>query len=109
MSPCTCMEVTLQDREMKYIEPAIKRAKKLFRKKARSKPEADATMARFLPDVEGAGVARADVIIEAIFENKDAKQELYKTIEPKMRDGAVLATNTSAIPLEEWQKCHWLK
>ena len=95
------MEVTLQDREMKYIEPAIKRAKKLFKKKARSKPEADATMARFLPDVEGAGVARADVIIEAIFENKDAKQELYKTIEPKMRDGAVLATNTSAIPLEE--------
>jgi len=86
---------------MKYIEPAIKRAKKLFKRKARSKPEADATMARFLPDVEGAGVARADVIIEAIFENKEAKQELYKNIEPKMRDGAVLATNTSAIPLEE--------
>ena len=95
------MEVTVQDREMKYIEPAIARAKKLFKKKARSKHEAKATMARFLPDVDGNGVARADVIIEAIFENKEAKQELYKSIEPRMRADAVLATNTSAIPLEE--------
>ncbi len=95
------MEVTLQDREMKYIEPAVARAKKLFKKKSRSKHEAAATMARFLPDVNGDGVARADVIIEAIFENKEAKQELYKGIEPRMRADAVLATNTSAIPLEE--------
>jgi len=95
------MEVTVQDREMKYIEPAIARAKSLFKKKSRSKHEAAATMARFLPDVNGDGVARADVIIEAIFENKEAKQELYKSIEPRMRADAVLATNTSAIPLEE--------
>ncbi len=95
------MEVTLQDREMKYIEPAIQRAKKLFKKKARSKHEASATLARLLPDVDGNGVARADVIIEAIFENKEAKQDLYRGIEARMRDDAVLATNTSAIPLEE--------
>ena len=95
------MEVTLQDREMQYIEPAIARAKKLFKKKSRSKHEAAATMARFLPDVNGDGVTRADVIIEAIFENKEAKQELYKSLEPRMRADAVLATNTSAIPLEE--------
>ncbi len=95
------MEVTLQDREMKYIEPAIARAKSLFKKKSRSKHEATATMARLMPDVNGDGVTRADVIIEAIFENREAKQELYKSIEPRMRDDAVLATNTSAIPLEE--------
>ena len=95
------MEVTLQDREMKYIEPAVARAKKLFKKKSRSKHEATATMARFLPDVNGDGVPRADVIIEAIFENKEAKQELYKSLEPRMHADAVLATNTSAIPLEE--------
>lgn len=95
------MEVTVQDREMKYIEPAIARAKSLFRKKSRSKHEAAATMARFLPDVDGQGVSRADVIIEAIYENKEAKQELYKSLEPRMRADAVMATNTSAIPLEE--------
>jgi len=95
------MDVTLQDREMKYIEPALGRAKKLFKKRTRSKHDADATMARLNADVDGAGVARADVIIEAIYENKEAKQELYKIIEPKMKADAVLATNTSALPLEE--------
>ena len=95
------MEVTVQDREMQYIEPAVERAKKLFKRKARSKHESTATLARFMPDVKSDGVARADVIIEAIFENKEAKQELYKDIEPRMREDAVLATNTSAIPLEE--------
>ncbi len=94
------MEVTVQDRELKYIEPAVARAKKLFKKKTRSKHAAAATMARFIPDVEGAGVPRADVIIEAIFENTEAKQALYQSIEPRMKDHAVLATNTSAIPLE---------
>lgn len=94
------MEVTVQDREMKYLEPAIARARKLFKRKTRSKHAADAAMARFIADVEGKGVARADVIIEAIFENAEAKQALYKSIEPDMREHAVLATNTSAIPLE---------
>ncbi len=94
------MEVTLQDREMKYIEPAIKRARKLFSRRARTRPAMDAVMARFTPDVDGQGVARADVVIEAIFENVEAKQALFSRIEPMMRPDAVLATNTSAIPLE---------
>lgn len=95
------MEVTLQDREMKYIEPALSRAKKLFRKRLKKKPAIDAAMLRLMPDVEANGVPRADVIIEAIYENADAKRELYAAIEPRMADHAVLATNTSALPLEE--------
>ncbi len=94
------MEVTVQDREMKYIEPAVARAKKLFKRRTRSAHAAKATLSRFIPDVEGKGVARADVIIEAIYENVEAKQALYKDIEPRMKEHAVLATNTSAIPLE---------
>lgn len=94
------MDVTLQDREMKYIEPAIERARKLFARRARGKAAMDAVMARFKPDVDGHGVARADVIIEAIFENIEAKQQLFQHIEPRMREDAILATNTSAIPLE---------
>jgi 3-hydroxyacyl-CoA dehydrogenase/enoyl-CoA hydratase/3-hydroxybutyryl-CoA epimerase len=58
-------------------------------------------MARLLPDVEGDGVARADVIIEAIYEDADAKRAVYASIEPRMAGHAVLATNTSALPLEE--------
>ena len=95
------LEVTLQDREMKYLTPALERAKALFRKKLRSSVKVKIAMARLIPDIEGAGVSRADVIIEAIFENLEAKQELYKSIEPKMHKDAILATNTSALPLDQ--------
>lgn len=95
------LEVTLQDREMQYIEPALKRAKALFRKRLRTPDRVAGAMSRLLPDVEGLGVARADVVIEAIFENAEAKRALYKTVEPNMAPHAVLATNTSAIPLAE--------
>ncbi len=95
------MEVTLQDREMQYIEPALARAKKLFKRKLKKKPAISAAMSRLIPDVDAKGVERADVIIEAIYENADAKRELYAAIEPRMAPHAVLATNTSALPLEE--------
>jgi len=95
------LDVTLQDREFKYIEPALKRAKSLFQKKLRDRNKVEGAMSRLLPDVDGKGVAHADVIIEAIFEDVDAKRELFAKIEPVMKPGAVLATNTSAIPLKE--------
>jgi 3-hydroxyacyl-CoA dehydrogenase/enoyl-CoA hydratase/3-hydroxybutyryl-CoA epimerase len=95
------LDVTLQDREMKYIEPALGRAKSLFKKKLRERSKVEGAMSRLLPDVEGKGVSKADVIIEAIFEDVDAKRELFASIEPRMKDDAVLATNTSAIPLAE--------
>ena len=40
-------------------------------------------------------------IIEAIFENLEAKQALYESVEPRMKPGALLATNTSSIRLED--------
>ncbi len=95
------LEVTLQDREMKYIDPAIKRADSLFRKKLRSPDLVAGARSRLLPDVDGKGVSSADVVIEAIFENADAKRALYSQVEPKLKPEAILATNTSAIPLAE--------
>ena len=95
------MNVTLQDREMKYIEPALERANKLFSKKVRDADDRKATVARLNADVKGLAIADADLIIEAIFEDLDAKQELYKNTESSMKPGAILATNTSSIRLEE--------
>ncbi len=95
------LEVTLEDRELKYIEPALERAKKLFKRKLKKPARVGAAMARLIPDVEGRGVARADVVIEAIFENRDAKRQLFERIEPQLQPHAILATNTSAIPLDE--------
>jgi 3-hydroxyacyl-CoA dehydrogenase/enoyl-CoA hydratase/3-hydroxybutyryl-CoA epimerase len=95
------LDVTLQDREMKYIEPALKRAKSLFSKKLRDRNKVAGAVNRLVPDVEGKGVTKADVIIEAIFEDVDAKRELFAGIEPRMKPDAVMATNTSAIPLAD--------
>ncbi len=95
------MTVTLQDREMKYVEPALTRAREFFGKRARDPKKSAEMAARLAADIEGAGVARADIVIEAIFENADAKRALYAKLEPVMKPGAVLATNTSSIMLEE--------
>lgn len=95
------MEVTLQDRELKYIKPALKRAKSLFNKKLRDRNKVAAAMGRLIADVDGKGVSKADIIIEAIFENVEAKRELFAGIESRLKTGALLATNTSAIPLAE--------
>ncbi len=93
--------VTLQDREQKYIDPAMARAQKLFSKKVRDEAKRAATSGRLRADVEGNGVAEADLIIEAIYENLEAKQALYKDLQAKMKPGALLATNTSSLRLEE--------
>ncbi len=95
------LEVTLQDREMKYITPALQRAEALFRKKRMSSAAIKAAMERLRPDVEGSGIPRADVVIEVIVERLDAKQSLLKSIEPLLQADAILATNTSSIPIEE--------
>ena len=93
--------VTLQDREQKYIDPAMERAAKLFEKRIRDASKRAAASERLQSDVEGAGAARADLVIEAIFENLEAKQALYRSLQEKMPGGALLATNTSSIRLEE--------
>ena len=95
------MNVTLQDRGTEFIAPALERSKKLFEKKIRNPDDREATIARLKSDVDGLGIADADLIIEAIFEDLEAKQELYKKTEPSMKPGAILATNTSSIRLEE--------
>ncbi|MEZ5499638.1 MAG: 3-hydroxyacyl-CoA dehydrogenase NAD-binding domain-containing protein [Steroidobacteraceae bacterium] len=92
--------VTLQDREDKYVQPAMARGRALFEKKLHDDKSRTAATERLRADVAGDGVAEADIIVEAIFENLEAKQQLYAKIEPRMKPGAILATNTSSIVLE---------
>ena len=92
--------VTLQDREAKFLANAFKRAHQLYNKRLKTVIARNAALDRLIPDIDGDGVARADVVIEAIYEDIEAKQAIYKDVEPRMKPGAVLATNTSSIPLE---------
>jgi 3-hydroxyacyl-CoA dehydrogenase/enoyl-CoA hydratase/3-hydroxybutyryl-CoA epimerase len=97
-------EVTLQDREMKFVEPALARARKLFDKKLKTRERIAPVEARLTPDVEGAGVASSQLAIEAIYENPEAKEAVYRALEPAIADDALIATNTSSIPLDELRR-----
>jgi 3-hydroxyacyl-CoA dehydrogenase/enoyl-CoA hydratase/3-hydroxybutyryl-CoA epimerase len=92
--------VTLQDRAIEYVQPALTRAQELFDKRVRDPAKNAAARARLRADIAGEGVPGADVVIEAIFENLDAKQQLYAQLEPRLKPGALLATNTSSLMLE---------
>lgn len=95
------MTVTLQDRDAKFIAPAIKRAYSLYKEKLKETYLIQKAMDRLTPDVQGYGVPRADIIIEAIFEDLKVKQDLFKSLENRAKPQAILATNTSSIPLDE--------
>jgi 3-hydroxyacyl-CoA dehydrogenase / enoyl-CoA hydratase / 3-hydroxybutyryl-CoA epimerase len=94
------MTVTLQDRTRELVQPALDRAKLFFDKRLKDPAAAAAAMARLRMDLTGDGAADADVVIEAIFENADAKRALYAELEPKLKPNAILATNTSSIKIE---------
>jgi len=95
------LTVTLQDQDMDRIAPAMKRAYELFGKRIRDKLLRRSAMDRLIPDPDGQGARHADVIIEAIFENLEAKQALFKQLEALARPDALIATNTSSLRIEQ--------
>lgn len=93
--------VTLQDLAPERISPAIQRAHALYTKRLKQPHLVQAAFDRLIPDVAGHGVAKADLVIEAIVENAEIKRKLFAGLEPRLKEGAILATNTSSIPLQE--------
>lgn len=94
-------EVTLNDREQRFIDKAMNRAGELFAKKVRDESKRPAVAARLKSDLAGDGAATADLVIEAIIEQAEAKRGLYADVEPRMKADALLTSNTSSIPLVE--------
>lgn len=93
------LHVTLQDRDVRLIGPAIQRAAKLFagrRGNRDIRPQLD----RLVPDPKGYGLAKADLVIEAVPEQLDLKRQVLADAEARMRTDAILATNTSSLRLE---------
>jgi 3-hydroxyacyl-CoA dehydrogenase/enoyl-CoA hydratase/3-hydroxybutyryl-CoA epimerase len=95
------IRVTLQDTSPERIAPAVKRAAELFGKRLKDPRRVRDALDRLIPDVAGAGAARADVVIEAIFENLQAKRELFAKVEAVAKPDAILATNTSSLKLAD--------
>jgi len=95
------LRVTLADMKPEPIAGAIKRAADLYGKIIRKRTDVRDALDRLIPDLDGAGVRNADLIIEAVPEKLDLKQKVYAGLEPRMKPGAILATNTSSIPLQD--------
>ena len=95
------LRVTLQDQSPERLAPAMKRAAELFRRRLRDKPRVRDAFDRLIPDIAGDGARQADVIIEAIFENLQAKRELFAKLEAAAKPGAILASNTSSLKLAD--------
>ena len=95
------LRVSLADMKPEPIAGAIRRASELFGKIIRKPIEVRDALDRLIPDLDGEGVRNADLIIEAVPEKLELKKKVYAGLEPRMKPGAILATNTSSIPLED--------
>jgi len=95
------LTVTLQDQSAERLAPAMKRAAEFFKRRLRDKTRVRDALDRLVPDVAGDGARAADVIIEAIFENLQAKRELFAKLEAAAKPEAILASNTSSLKLAD--------
>ena len=64
-----------------------------------SAEDVEATLGRISTTTDMEVAAEADVVVEAIFERLDAKHEVFRALDKICKAGAVLGTNTSAIPI----------
>ncbi len=96
-------DVVLRDLDESAVargRQAIEASTAKFVEKGRlSEADRDAALARVTTTTDLGAVAEADIVVEAVFESVDVKRELFAELDRLCRDGAVLATNTSAIPI----------
>jgi 3-hydroxybutyryl-CoA dehydrogenase len=63
--------------------------------------DAENALARITTTTDLEAVAAADIVVEAAFESIEVKREIFRELDRICRDGAVLGTNTSAIPITQ--------
>ena len=61
----------------------------------------DALMQLFIPTTDYADLADVDLVIEAVFENMAVKKDIFKRLDQVCKPGAILASNTSTLDLDE--------
>lgn len=94
------LRVTVQDANRRSLAVMVQRAAGQFDRRFKTPRRVKAALDRLIPDHNGSGLHRADVVIEAIFEDIEAKRTLYRDIEPELKPDALIATNTSSIPID---------
>jgi 3-hydroxyacyl-CoA dehydrogenase/enoyl-CoA hydratase/3-hydroxybutyryl-CoA epimerase len=102
------IEVRMRDVKHEALTRALQTARSLIVERGRRRrgPAAErdreqrAQMARIQPTLELTGIGRADFAMEAVVEDLDVKRRVFAELEVRLRDGAVLATNTSSLSVD---------
>ena len=99
------IQVRMRDVNADSLARALKTARDLIEERGRrrrmSGRERDAQLARIQPTLELAGVGTADFAIEAVVEDLEIKRRVFAELEVRVKDGCVLATNTSSLSVNE--------
>ena len=95
------LNVTLTDVNVSAIEGAINRSGELFARRLKDTEKISEAIRRLKADPQGDGAANADLVIEAVAEKLSVKQTVFADLEKVIKPDAILATNTSAIPIED--------
>ena len=66
-----------------------------------SQAEMDARLGRISGTLDYAAIGTADMVVEAVFENLDLKKQVFEKLDAVMKDGAILATNTSGLDVDQ--------
>jgi 3-hydroxyacyl-CoA dehydrogenase/enoyl-CoA hydratase/3-hydroxybutyryl-CoA epimerase len=97
------IEVVLKDVSLEAAEKGKSYSAKLLEKqiaKGRSTQEkADELLGRIKPTADPADAKDAELVIEAVFEDPKVKAEVFGEIEPFLAEGALVASNTSTLPI----------
>ncbi len=93
-------QVTLSDVKTEPLGEAIRRAREICHDKHLSKIETRDALDRLMPDPKGYGLARADLVIEAAPEKIEIKEKVYAELKNKLKDDAILASNTSSLSVD---------
>ncbi|WP_062203155.1 3-hydroxyacyl-CoA dehydrogenase NAD-binding domain-containing protein [Aureimonas sp. AU12] len=93
--------VSLSDVDVEPIGRAMKAAAKMLEATLKDPLKVRDALDRLVPDPGGAGIAGADLVIEAAPERIELKQAILRDALARMKPSAILATNTSALPIAE--------
>lgn len=97
--------VTIVEREKEALDRGVGIIRKNYERTAsRGKMTAEQVekaMSLLTPTLSYDDLADCDLVIEAVFENMDVKKQVFETLDGIVKDGAILATNTSYLDVDE--------
>lgn len=94
--------VTLTDPDRAALGRAVATAREICREAHLDDLQTRDALDRLMPDPFGYGAAKADLVIEAGPEKPELKRKIFDDLSAVMKTGAILATNTSSLQLEDF-------